>query len=102
MTDPNKGKEKSKEYEKQFGLDMPFDEAISRFAHVTKEEIAAQPPAPSDVVPEGEFSAVLFKDVEIRKILHNDEWWFVIPDVIAALTGNLRPGKYWTDLKYKL
>ena len=26
----------------------------------------------------------LFQSREIRRILHNDEWWFVITDVVAA------------------
>lgn len=28
----------------------------------------------------------IFQKKEIRKILHDNEWWFVINDVIAALT----------------
>jgi len=39
---------------------------------------------------------------QIRKILHQDEWWFSIIDVIEVLVGGDRPRKYWNDLKKKL
>jgi len=45
---------------------------------------------------------VIFKGKTIRRILHNDEWWFSIIDVVALLTENSRPRKYWDDLKKKL
>lgn len=44
----------------------------------------------------------LFEGKTIRKILHNDEWWFSVVDVIAVLTDSDRPRKYWSDLKKKL
>jgi len=44
----------------------------------------------------------VFKKKEIRRTIHNNEWWFSIVDVIEALTGNERPRKYWNDLKKKL
>lgn len=49
-----------------------------------------------------ETKLVVFKDRQIRRTLHNGEWWFSIIDVIEALTGNDRPRKYWNDLKKKL
>ena len=44
----------------------------------------------------------IFQKKEIRKIIHKNEWWFSIIDVIEALTGTERPRKYWNDLKKKL
>jgi len=44
----------------------------------------------------------VFRGREVRKTIHNNEWWFSITDVIEALTGNARPRKYWNDLKKKL
>ncbi len=44
----------------------------------------------------------LFEGKQIRKILHEGEWWFSIIDVIEALVGGDRPRKYWNDLKKKL
>lgn len=44
----------------------------------------------------------VFKGKQVRKIIHNNEWWFSIIDVVEALTGTERPRKYWNDLKKKL
>src|SRR3989338_969701 len=44
----------------------------------------------------------IFQKKEIRKIIHNDEWWFSIIDIIEVLTNTERPRKYWSDLKKKL
>ncbi len=43
-----------------------------------------------------------FDGREIRKALHEGEWWFSVIDVIDALVGSNRPRKYWSDLKKKL
>ena len=44
----------------------------------------------------------VFRGKEIRRVIHENEWWFSISDIIEALTGNERPRKYWNDLKKKL
>ena len=44
----------------------------------------------------------VFQKKEVRKTIHNNEWWFSIIDIIEALTGTERPRKYWSDLKKKL
>ena len=44
----------------------------------------------------------VFQKKEIRKIIHKNEWWFSVTDIIEALTGTQRPRKYWNDLKKKL
>ena len=44
----------------------------------------------------------VFKGKQIRKTIHDNEWWFSIIDIVEALTGNARPRKYWNDLKKKL
>jgi len=31
----------------------------------------------------------IFQKKEIRKVIHNDEWWFSVSDVIEALTGTV-------------
>ncbi len=36
----------------------------------------------------------IFQRKEIRKQLHNGEWWFVIADVIVALTDSVDPTQY--------
>ena len=49
-----------------------------------------------------ETSIAVFRGKEIRRIIHNNEWWFSIVDVVEALSGTDRPRKYWSDLKNKL
>lgn len=44
----------------------------------------------------------VFEGREIRKTIHNGEWWFSVIDIIQVLTGTERPRKYWNDLKKKL
>ena len=36
----------------------------------------------------------VFRGKEIRRTLHNDEWWFVIVDVVAVLTDSVNPSDY--------
>jgi hypothetical protein len=44
----------------------------------------------------------IFQKKEIRKTIHNKEWWFSVIDIIKVLTESERPRKYWNDLKKKL
>lgn len=43
----------------------------------------------------------LFKGKEVRKVLYNDEWWFVINDVIETLTDSKDPAQYFKRLKQR-
>jgi DNA-damage-inducible protein D len=42
-----------------------------------------------------------FEGKEIRKIWHNEEWYFSIVDIITVLTDSSQPSRYWSDLKKK-
>ena len=42
---------------------------------------------------------VVFSDHTIRRVFHNHEWWFVISDVIAALTDSSQPAGYIKDMR---
>lgn len=44
----------------------------------------------------------LFNGKQIRKIIHNDEWYFSIIDIVEVLTESSNPRRYWSDLKRKL
>jgi BRO family, N-terminal domain len=46
----------------------------------------------------------IFEEKQVRTVwdAEQEKWYFSIIDVIAALTGNERPRKYWNDLKAKL
>lgn len=47
-------------------------------------------------------SLVVFQGKQIRRIWHNEEWYFSIIDIASALTGSTIPKRYWSDLKTKL
>ncbi len=42
---------------------------------------------------------VVFQDKKIRRIWHNDEWYFSIVDVIKVLTDSPTPRQYWGKIK---
>ena len=46
-----------------------------------------------------ETKIALFQRKEIRKTLHGNEWWFVITDVVAALTDSVNPSGYLKDMR---
>lgn len=46
-----------------------------------------------------ETKIAIFKGSKIRRTIHNNEWWFVIVDVAAALTDSVRPDGYIKDMR---
>ena len=45
---------------------------------------------------------VVFQDKKIRRIWHENEWYFSIIDVVEALEASTIPKRYWSDLKAKI
>jgi hypothetical protein len=41
----------------------------------------------------------LFQRKEVRRAIHNNEWWFVLVDVVAALTDSANPSGYLRDMR---
>jgi len=41
----------------------------------------------------------VFKGKDIRKTIYKNEWWFVITDVVAALTDSVQPDGYIKDMR---
>src|SRR3989338_1874774 len=41
----------------------------------------------------------IFRNRKIRKTIHKNEWWFVIVDVVAALTDSIQPDGYIKDMR---
>ena len=41
----------------------------------------------------------IFRKKSIRKTIYANEWWFVIVDVVAALTDSLQPEGYLKDMR---
>ncbi len=42
---------------------------------------------------------VVFQDKKIRRIWHENEWWFSVVDVVEVLTDSPSPRQYWGVLK---
>jgi prophage antirepressor-like protein len=45
---------------------------------------------------------VVFQDKQIRRIWHDDEWYFSIVDIVAVLTESGNARNYWKVLKHRL
>ena len=45
---------------------------------------------------------IVFESKKIRRIWHDDEWWFSVIDICSALTGSVDAGAYWRKLKQRL
>jgi len=41
----------------------------------------------------------IFRKKEIRKTIHNNEWWFVIVDIVEALIDSVQPDGYIKDMR---
>ena len=44
----------------------------------------------------------VFRKKEIRKIIFENEWWFSVVDVVAALTESENPRDYWYRMKVRV
>ena len=44
----------------------------------------------------------IFKNKQIRKTIHQNEWWFSVIDVIQALTDSSDPNDYWYRMKMRV
>ena len=45
---------------------------------------------------------VLFQEKQVRRIWHNEQWYFSVIDVIAILSESIDPQRYWSVLKSRL
>ena len=55
--------------------------------------------------PQGIDSAnhiAVFQESSIRRVWHNEAWWFSVVDVCAILTASPDAGAYWRKLKQRL
>lgn len=48
-----------------------------------------------------ETSIAVFRGKEIRKTIHDNEWWFVVEDVVLALTDSKDPKQYIQRMKQR-
>ncbi len=52
----------------------------------------------SSTNPNPETRIALFQRKEVRRTIHNNEWWFAIATIIV-LTGSVDPGDYLKKLR---
>ncbi|MBE0522603.1 MAG: Bro-N domain-containing protein [Candidatus Methanoperedenaceae archaeon] len=45
---------------------------------------------------------IIFEDRKIRRIWHNDEWYYSIVDIVGALTDSINPRDYWYKTKIRV
>lgn len=86
-------------------MDIKYDDFNIPVDSLVKKVVESQrfkPKSSNDIAFEGECQLTLFNRKEIRRIFHNNEWYFSIIDVIEAITETDRPRKYWNDLKKQL
>ena len=43
----------------------------------------------------------LFQSRGVRRTIHNNEWWFVIADVVAVLTDSVNPSDYLKKIRQR-
>lgn len=55
----------------------------------------------SDSNQNPETRIALFQRKEVRRTIHNNEWWFVITDIIAALTDSVDPSQYLKRMRQR-
>jgi hypothetical protein len=55
----------------------------------------------SDITPNPETRIALFQRKEVRRTIHNNEWWFVVEDVVFALTDSADPKQYIQRMKQR-
>ena len=54
------------------------------------------------IVMDSKNALVVFQDKKVRRIWHNDEWYFSVVDIVFALTESENPQTYWRVLKKRL
>lgn len=55
----------------------------------------------SDNPPNPETRIALFQRKEVRRLIHNNEWWFVVKDVVLALIESRDPKQYIQRMKQR-
>ena len=53
----------------------------------------------AEVIPEGKLDVAAFKGKEVRRVLHDNEWYFSIVDVLEAITDSASPKQDWAELR---
>jgi len=46
-------------------------------------------------------SLIVFQDKKIRRIWHEEEWFYSVTDIVAVLSESSNPATYWRVLKHR-
>jgi DNA-damage-inducible protein D len=95
---------KQKEITKKVN-DMPMEEVLRQVAVATGKEGTKSKAAPKEgdaIAVEGECQLTLWGGKELRRVFHNNEWYFSVVDVIGAISETTQPRRYWSELKTQL
>jgi hypothetical protein len=55
----------------------------------------------NEITPSPETRIALFQQKEVRRVIHNNEWWFVVEDVVLALIESRDPKQYIQRMKQR-
>ena len=88
-------------FEQKLMSEMPMGEVIRKCAVVGKGDTKAHD-QDAEPLTEGELRLSAFDGRRIRRVFHDNEWYFSVVDVIQAVAETDRPSKYWSDLKSQL
>ena len=45
---------------------------------------------------------VVFESKQVRRIWHNEQWYFSVVDVVEVLTDSANPRDYWFKMKIRV
>ena len=45
---------------------------------------------------------VVFQSKKIRRMWHEDDWYYSVVDIVAALTDSTNPRDYWYKMKIRV
>jgi DNA-damage-inducible protein D len=93
--------DEGKKVEGALGPKLTKAEAVQRIVDAVIAENRGKRPKHA-FLKEGAAESATFKDTTVRRVFHNNEWYFSIVDVIEAVVETDRPSKYWSDLKRQL
>lgn len=49
-----------------------------------------------------ETKIAIFKGKQVRKVIHENKWWFSVIDVVEVLTDSVKPRDYWYKMKIRV